>query len=545
MEKNKGKKSNKPALFRRYLKLFNTWNIIPVEIKITDVADVLSCTPRYARTLLKEMSKEGWLSWASGQGRGATGHLHCFINQYGLSVNNSKNEKLKPSQGTSKLNDKNANQINSACLYIPFYRPLSPIIPSVNIGRPERHLISMVHAGLTKMNDDGELQADIAHYITSDDTKQTWCFFLRNNLIWHDGTPASPDELFNAILKHTKHASLEHIVNLELKKNTLKFKLSRPDVLFAHRLANPVFSIAKPKNEEIGLGSYRIVTHSDSSLILERSLYCHRALPQIHKIEYKIRPRKPEKWKTMTILTDDQEDKLVSYINNMDYGFQFLAFNENCEKLSTFQKQTIRIIARECTKKISNNEGILPTTEQFTPFPEIISETILPPSLEMGYFWTPDNEKWCKIFKKYLMYYKCNLKLNPISSAHWFLPYTWEVQDLALSGMLLDKVSWLYPEFRLKSCVMLKTFMQKKNFNRMNDFLNSLSNNEVRYKRNIKRLVHLLIHNHWIEPLFSLEFKVLASQRIQGISVSSQGWPDFTKLWITDVEIPKVPQLKS
>ncbi|HAY0331162.1 TPA: hypothetical protein JS309_004368 [Escherichia coli] len=526
-------KSIKNNLFLRYLKLFDRWNVIPVNVRMTDIADVLACTPRYARTLIKKMGEEGWLSWTSGQGRGASGYLHCFVSQIGLNNIEDKNHSINPPQNREQKCENNTKN-NQFDLYIKFYRPLAPIVPSEHTGRPEQHLMNMVHAGLTRLTKDGELQPDLAHQITSRDNYRKWFFFLRNNLIWHDETFALPTELYSSILKKTHHKSLSHIKNIELNKNVIEFTLSYPDALFAHRLANQIFFLSKPNNEEVGLGSFRIVCHSETSLILERSLCCHRSLPQINRIIYKITPRNSNDWRDVSILTENITNKSQLNLNKIHSGFQFLAFNENRNILSNAQKCTIRVIAQECTKKIRHKIDVLKVPDEFEPPKEMISETILPPFLEMGYFWTPENEKWCVLFKKYLMYYKCELRLYPVSSANWYLPSPWENYDIALSGMKPGKVEWLHPEFRLRNGIMINKFMSCAGKERVLNFLSKISTDKKRYPIYTMKLIRILVKNHWLLPLYCYKFRVLTDDKIRGIEISEQGWPDFSKLWVND-----------
>ncbi len=49
------------------------------KITIGDIASAFNCSDRHARTLLKQMSENNWLTWHPIKGRGQKGELNCHI----------------------------------------------------------------------------------------------------------------------------------------------------------------------------------------------------------------------------------------------------------------------------------------------------------------------------------------------------------------------------------------------------------------------------------------------------------------------------------
>lgn len=48
-------------------------------ITLSAIAESLNCSDRHARTLLKQMSERGWLTWLPARGRGLRGELTCIL----------------------------------------------------------------------------------------------------------------------------------------------------------------------------------------------------------------------------------------------------------------------------------------------------------------------------------------------------------------------------------------------------------------------------------------------------------------------------------
>lgn len=80
----------KERLFRQYTQLLETWGQEVVYVSISNVAELLTITPRYARMIVNEMSREGWLTWKGKPGRGSKGVLQCKINKLDLGIQRDK-----------------------------------------------------------------------------------------------------------------------------------------------------------------------------------------------------------------------------------------------------------------------------------------------------------------------------------------------------------------------------------------------------------------------------------------------------------------------
>ncbi|WP_207220716.1 SgrR family transcriptional regulator [Enterobacter cloacae] len=71
---------------RQYQRLYQHYGTEPKPTTITEVAGVALCSERHARTLLRQLTKSGWLSWSAQPGRGHRAILHCLATTSELSA---------------------------------------------------------------------------------------------------------------------------------------------------------------------------------------------------------------------------------------------------------------------------------------------------------------------------------------------------------------------------------------------------------------------------------------------------------------------------
>ena len=71
-------------LYQQFQRLAQQLGCDEREISLAEVADLLCCTPRNARLLLRRMQDQGWLSWTAEAGRGRRSRLTLLDSQESL-----------------------------------------------------------------------------------------------------------------------------------------------------------------------------------------------------------------------------------------------------------------------------------------------------------------------------------------------------------------------------------------------------------------------------------------------------------------------------
>lgn len=543
MSSSEDKNERKYVLHQQRLKskyqlLHSRWRTTAVAVSLAEIALVLGCSPRYTRLLLNSMMDLNWLTWAGRVGRGAKGRLHCRVKNI-ASLNGDIGPPItlaphvRVDQQTDLAKTDNRNRI-----FVKFYRSIDKIIPSDHSGRVERHLLQMVHSGLTRFDDsvDGTV-SDLAESMQAIDNNHTWIFTIRKSLVWHNSEPATVRQILRALEVHLLKPAFKHVVSATCHGDNIVIKLSRPDAMLDYRLANPVHVLSHPDGDEIGLGAFRIVKHDDRLLQLETFTDYYGETPAIQGVEFRIEPGLPKiKWTTRTLFLADEEEQDATqlYESQYDSGFIFLAFNEMRGGLTYNQKKFIRELAKIAVRITSQLENTRPVASHFQVMDEIpdMFEEKLPASLTLKYFWCPETEILMGHLKRQMFYWGCNLTLLPVDANLWFLPARWCECDIGVSDLRFGERWYISPSERFSHSVMMKNLMPVATWNRLEKLGCYLDKNRENFRRNIIRIIRVLIRADVFTPLMSLRFNVKATDRIKGVHVLAQGWADYKKIWI-------------
>jgi MarR-like DNA-binding transcriptional regulator SgrR of sgrS sRNA len=524
-------------LVRQYRRLLVRWKTSPVDVTLADISDTLSCSPRYARTLLQVMSHSGWLIWSTQPGRGALGNLQCIMNEDALLSLVEENE-AKSQVCFIEGKGITTEPEQPAYLQIPFSRPLSLITPSVHISLAERHLVRMVHAGLTRLQESGKPMPDLSHTVECLNNGKLWHFHIQPGLVWHNGETVEPEQLLNALRLQIRLPALSHIIAVELVGQTcIVFQLSRPDWFLAHRLANQAFAFAHPKHKECGLGPFRITQHSNDVLTLVRSEYYHGKKPALSGLEYCISNQSYEYQTQLRLIKGKSTVYDINHEQAETNGFMFLTFNANRNGLGNSQQALIRYLADQAVIELKNEDDDIHTTPQnWTRESKPLSDadTKLPAFLSISYFLTPRSTRLLTKLQKSLKLRGCQLFINSIGPDRWFLQESWEDQDMGLSFIQPGESHWFSLEERFHDSIMIQTFLSESLRLRLSQIFSRAAMTCKGYDRNIHRVMHVLFDKQIIHPLFGYRFRIRSSRSIKGVHFTKEGWPDFTHLWIDE-----------
>ena len=203
-----------------------------------------------------------------------------------------------------------------------FPRYLNPLLSGYS--EVDRDICALLFGGLTRLNERGEVEPDLARGWEMSPDGLTYTFHLRSNAYWHDGAPVSAaDVVFTIGLLQSPDfpgppdlgSSVWRTVTVEeVDRRTVRFVLNEPYAPFldyttvgllpAHLLQgtlaadlptldfnlNPVgngpFSVAESEVE----GETEDETEPISSLLLERASHYYRARPYLDRIQFRFYP---------------------------------------------------------------------------------------------------------------------------------------------------------------------------------------------------------------------------------------------------------------
>ena len=193
---------------------------------------------------------------------------------------------------------------------------LNPLLSGYN--EVDRDICALLFSGLTRFNQRGEVEADLAQGwdVTLDGL--TYTFHLQSNLHWHDGSPLTADDvIFTIRLLQDENfpgppdlgASVWHGIDVEkVDRSTVRFTLPEPyspfldyttvGILPAHLLRGiPAADLPKAEFNlnPVGSGPFQLAEievdgETISAMVLEQSPRYYEASPYLDRIQFRFYP---------------------------------------------------------------------------------------------------------------------------------------------------------------------------------------------------------------------------------------------------------------
>ncbi|CAJ1783478.1 HTH-type transcriptional regulator SgrR [Aeromonas jandaei] len=279
-------------LYQQFQRLAQQLGCDEREISLAEVAELLCCTPRNARLLLRRMQDQGWLNWAAEAGRGRRSRLTLLDSQESLTRRRLRDllSQGQLAQAVRLAEDRldlltpllfeqlgQATREGRQILRVPYYRPLPQLLPTGPMRRSEVHLSRQIFNGLTRQNEEnGEIEGDLAHHWEQVGPCH-WRFYLRPAVRFHHGRELVVEDVMESLLALRDRPLFAHLARLESPwPRTLDLYLDSPDPLLPDLLAEPVAAIL-PRElkgeagfalQPVGTGPYRVIANDPLQLRL-------------------------------------------------------------------------------------------------------------------------------------------------------------------------------------------------------------------------------------------------------------------------------------
>ncbi|MFO3905140.1 SgrR family transcriptional regulator [Enterobacter hormaechei] len=537
---------------RQYQRLSVHYGSTPKLTTLAEVAEVALCSERHARTLLRQLTESGWLSWKAQAGRGHRATLHCLVTTSELSAplmhacldKGDYQSALQLADGdpaslhhiiTPFLGGKWLK--HQPTLRIPWYRPLTSLHPALHRRRAEQHIICAVHAGLTRY-EPGQAQpvADLAHHWACSEDGLRWHFYLRSGAHWHNGQPLSDDDILSAVQQlladPARNSGLLHIDAVTLVAPwCLAIYLHAPDALLAHRLAHPVCRLPHPRQPETGAGPFAIARHHSHFLRLERQPWYFATHPLLHAIEF---------WRTGTVadkpawITVGKGSAPQEAVTSTSGGFAWLMVNANLPAaLAAFLRQTALMLNQQCfghREDLQIHTEILPGL-QVPPLPAP-ADIDLPPRLKLVCYNTPELRELAEIWRLQLQPRGCELHTEWKDRDGWYEPDTLADADLLLGDHLATGMAafalaeWFIYEPAWATALGEAGWASAKQQLMLN------SDSEAHFHAHLTPFFQRLLAEGRCTPLFHYRYRINALENVQDMVLTAGGWLDFTRAWL-------------
>ncbi|MDO8575097.1 MAG: peptide ABC transporter substrate-binding protein [bacterium] len=161
--------------------------------------------------------------------------------------------------------------------------------PVLAISDSDKDISSLIYSGLMKVSSSGDLENDLAKSYTISDDGTVYTFDIKENAVFHDGTPITSDDIIFTIqkildpsIKSLKRANWEGITVEKIDERTIKFilknsysgflEIATVGILPKHiweKIDSNSFPFSNYNVVSIGSGPYKVSkVNSDSSGII-------------------------------------------------------------------------------------------------------------------------------------------------------------------------------------------------------------------------------------------------------------------------------------
>jgi ABC-type uncharacterized transport system, periplasmic component len=301
-------------LDERYLTLYERFGggPAPVEVALEELSELLYCTPRNAKLILKKLQSEQLIEWLPGLGRGHRSRIafhtdkepylleYAFhtaeqgdykrafdlIAQYGSGTNaRSKFLEWLDNQFGYKKEEAGEGQQCRDSLVFPVLKAPLTLDPADLLYSFDSHLIRQIFDRLLRFDEQlGKIVPMLAHFWSANADATEWTFYLRKGVRFHNGQELlSRDVLF--ALERLQNAAanswlLREVVSMETAgPRVLRVKLRRTNRIFDRFMCSAAASIvpygfAGSKEEEfwkqpIGTGPFQLSMWTNGRIRLD------------------------------------------------------------------------------------------------------------------------------------------------------------------------------------------------------------------------------------------------------------------------------------
>ncbi|MCM3628453.1 SgrR family transcriptional regulator [Paenibacillus glycanilyticus] len=322
-------------LDERYLTLYERFggDSVPVEATLEELSDLLYCTPRNAKLILKKLQSEQLIEWLPGVGRGHRSRIvfhtgkepylleyvtHMaeqgdykrafdLIAQYGSGTNARIKflEWLDNQFGYKKAGAGEGQQCRDSLVFPVLKAPLT-LDPADLLYAFDSHLIRQVFDRLLRFDEQmGKIVPMLAHSWNSNPAATEWTFYLRKGVRFHNGQELTSSDVqfsLNRLHKGTANSwLLREVASIEtIGPRVLRIKLNRVNRIFDRFMCSAAASILPcdfAGNEEenfwkqpIGTGPFRLAKWTHSRIRLDAHADYFQGRPYLDEVEVVIMP---------------------------------------------------------------------------------------------------------------------------------------------------------------------------------------------------------------------------------------------------------------
>ncbi|WP_438348612.1 ABC transporter substrate-binding protein [Paenibacillus sp. FA6] len=317
-------------LHNQFLRLHSHYgNSEDIRVTLDELAVTLNCTHRNASTIIRKMVEHGWVLWLSKRGRGNRSTLRFLIDPEEIAAQSMMKaisrqdlkhaiDQIRAHARSSTMQDrlqewlltyfghhsemKSEKQIDT--LRLPIRQQLHTVDPLYMNLLAESFVSSHVFDGLVRRSSSThEILPNIAHAWEVDSSRTQWTFFLRKEILFHNGTLMTADDVVFTFerLMETSQRTLYSTIFKQIQSvravnpTTVSMELKQPNELFLSFLCTSRAAIVPRGLDQlgekgfgvkpIGTGPFKVTEFNDSVCVLEVFTHYFQERAHLDRVE--------------------------------------------------------------------------------------------------------------------------------------------------------------------------------------------------------------------------------------------------------------------
>lgn len=550
---------------------------------IAELADILYCTPRNVKFVLRKLEERSWINWQPGRGRGNHSqlefrcHHHELVEQqleHLLSRDRVKDalELTGSMENDEPFRERLWQRINiylglhreqeesstQDVLRMIRYRPLEELNTVKVFTAFEVFLLRQLFDTLVCYDPQQEdFVPRIAHRWEANDTYTEWTFYLRKGIRFHDGSLLTARDVYSTVERLRQRGRNISWLYSDMDKvvvhtdYTLTFYLAQPNAMFLHLLSN-IFMGIVPEHEQgdetiNGSGPFRIARRSASklSLIAFDGYYGFR--PMLDRVDVWFMPDEGHSNRYYRLSNGREEDEQYSrLINQPAQGGRYMLFNFNLPGVQheAAFRQAIRLLYdRETMRqelagdRISSAGSFLPWESAKMSFPSIPLEQVQQQlaqssyageTLKLTFVDKYEERREAEWLQQRAQQIGLQLELEP------------QERKLVVGGhmvlaveVLEDDWEWDMINYFSNEANYLHHMLGEQQLEQIHEMLCDIMRKEQEERRQrLTQIVDRLQQENWLLFGNHINQRAYFNRNLYGLHLDSFGFPNLSALWI-------------
>ena len=563
-------------LHNQFLRLYSHYGTTEdVQITLDELAMTLNCTHRNASIVIGNMVEHEWIHWEPKRGRGRRSTLRFLIQPEEIAAQSMMKaisrqdlkhaiDQIRVHARSSMMQDRlqewlltyfgHHSEIRSNkqidTLRLPIRERLHTLDPLYMNLLAESFVSSHVFDGLTRRaNNTDEILPNIAHAWDVDSNRTQWTFYLRKEVLFHNGTLMTAYDVvytFDRLIE-TSQKTLYSFIFKQIKSvralnpTTVIIQLKEPNELFLSFLSTSRAAIVPRELDQvgeasfgtkpIGTGPFKVTEMNDSICVLEVFTHYFQGRAHLDRVEIVSVP-----WDIPSNKTDAEHssDPLSPFhiIHNpsLAEGTSWSQIHSeasvrkfvtcNTKKTGPLNDPVVRAHVLSCLRgdgDFLNNEDShesgdasenkltlqIATIPQYRLDADFIAERLA----RFGYV--------CHVVSTSLEEFKGSIRLE--SDLIVFSLFRDQDEQLRLLDLYLTMSEHVEPHTRVDIDTLLHNVMRE-------------TDSHVRTQR-FAQIEDRLIQEHQLHILYERPVQTAYLPSVRGVTFNSQGWVDLRHIW--------------